>query len=92
MTGKKELYDINTFLTNEWLDKLDDSTILCGEYAYKNEVVRFMEIIDNDIISTDQQCKYQNEIFKHHTKHPSTIINFQQKIWQQHKERSQRNH
>lgn len=45
--NQKELYDINTFLTNEWLDKLDDSTILCGEYAYKNEVVRFMEIIDN---------------------------------------------
>lgn len=45
--NQKELYDINTFLTNEWLSKLDDSTLLCGEYAYKNEVVRFMEIIDN---------------------------------------------
>lgn len=45
--NQKELYDINTFLTNEWLSKLDDSTLLCGEYAYRNEVVRFMEIIDN---------------------------------------------
>lgn len=45
--NQKELYDINTFLTNEWLSKLDDSTLLCGEYAYRNEVVRFMEVIDN---------------------------------------------
>lgn len=45
--NQKELYDINTFLNDEWLSKLDDSTLLCGEYAYRNEVVRFMEIIDN---------------------------------------------
>lgn len=45
--AQKELYDINRFLTNEWLSKLDDSTLLCGEYTYRNEVVRFMEVIDN---------------------------------------------
>lgn len=44
---QRELYDIERFLTNEWLDKFDNDICLCGEYAYRNEVVRFLEIIDN---------------------------------------------
>ena len=45
--NQKELYDINLFVTNEWLDKFDSDICLCGEYSYRNEVVRFLEIIDN---------------------------------------------
>lgn len=45
--AQKNIYDIETFLTNEWLSKFDDDVILCGEYAYRNEVVRFMEIVDS---------------------------------------------
>ena len=45
--AQKNIYDIETFLTNEWLSKFDDDVILCGEYAYRNEVIRFMEIVDS---------------------------------------------
>lgn len=45
--AQKDIYDIEIFLNNEWLDKFDNDITLCGEHAYKNEVVRFMEIIDN---------------------------------------------
>ena len=45
--AQKDIYDIELFLNNEWLDKFDNEITLCGEYAYRNEVIRFMEIIDN---------------------------------------------
>lgn len=45
--AQKEIYDIDVFLNNEWLDKFDNEVTLCGEYAYRNEVVRFLEIVDN---------------------------------------------
>ena len=45
--AQKDIYDIELFLNNEWLDKFDNDVCLCGEYAYRNEVVRFMEIVDN---------------------------------------------
>ena len=45
--AQKDIYDINIFLTNEWLDKFDNDITLCGEHSYRNEVVRFMEVIDN---------------------------------------------
>ena len=41
-----EKYDINKFCTNEWLLQLDDQVILCGEPAYRLELVRFFEAID----------------------------------------------
>lgn len=44
---QRELYDIELFLNNEWLEKFDNDITLCGEYAYRNEVIRFLEIIDN---------------------------------------------
>lgn len=44
---QRDIYDIKLFLTNEWLDKFDNDVTLCGQYAYRNEVVRFMEIVDN---------------------------------------------
>lgn len=44
---QKEFYDIERFLTNEWLDNFDDQVTLCGEYSYRNELIRFMEVIDN---------------------------------------------
>ena len=45
--AQRNIYDIETFLNNEWLSKFDDDVTLCGEYAYRNEVVRFLEILDN---------------------------------------------
>ena len=45
--NQKEIYNMDMFLNNEWLEKFDNEITLCGEYAYKNEVIRFLEIIDN---------------------------------------------
>lgn len=45
--AQKDLYDIELFLNDEWLSKFDDDVTLCGEYAYRNEVIRFMEVVDN---------------------------------------------
>ena len=45
--AQRNIYDIEIFLNNEWLSKFDDDVTLCGEYAYRNEVVRFLEILDN---------------------------------------------
>ena len=45
--AQKDIYDIDIFLNNEWLDKFDNDVTLCGEYAYRNEVIRFLEIADN---------------------------------------------
>ena len=45
--AQKYIYDIEIFLTNEWLSKFDDDVTLCGQYAYKNEIIRFMEVVDN---------------------------------------------
>lgn len=45
--AQKDIYDIDVFLNNEWLSKFDNDVTLCGQYAYRNEVIRFMEIIDS---------------------------------------------
>ena len=45
--AQKDIYDIDIFLNNEWLDKFDNDVTLCGEYAYRNEVIRFLEIADS---------------------------------------------
>lgn len=45
--SQKDIYDIDVFLNNEWLNKFDNDVTLCGQYAYRNEVIRFMEIIDS---------------------------------------------
>lgn len=44
--NQRELYDINNFLTEEWLSKLDDDVKLSGEYSYRNEIVRFLEMVN----------------------------------------------
>lgn len=43
---QSENYDINNFCNNEWLEKLDNQTVLCGEPVYRLEVIRFFEAID----------------------------------------------
>lgn len=45
--GQAGIYDINTFATDEWLRELDDEIALCGMPAYRNEVNRFFEVVDN---------------------------------------------
>ena len=45
--AQKDIYDIEIFLNNEWLEKFDNEITLCGEYSYRNEVVRFMEVLNN---------------------------------------------
>lgn len=44
--NQKDIYDINNFLDEEWLEKLGGDVCLCGIEAYRNEVLRFNEIID----------------------------------------------
>lgn len=45
--SQPEKFDINRFVTNEWLRQLDDEVVLCGMKAYKTEIIRFLENIDN---------------------------------------------
>lgn len=45
--AQKNIYDIELFLNNEWLDKFDNDVSLCGEFSYRNEVVRFLEVVNN---------------------------------------------
>ena len=40
-------YNINEFLTDEWLRDLDDEVKVTGNYIYRNEVKGFLEIIGN---------------------------------------------
>lgn len=40
------VYDVNTFLTDEWLRGLDDEVKITGNYAYKNEVKGFLDVVD----------------------------------------------
>jgi len=44
---QKDNYDISRFLNAEWLRFLDEETTLCGIAAYRTEVNRFFEVIDN---------------------------------------------
>ena len=53
-----EAYDINKFVTNEWLTTLDADVTLCGMSHYKNEVLRLNEIIDG---LTNVLMKWRNE-------------------------------
>lgn len=40
------VYDINKFCTNEWLEKLDNQITLCAQKSYKIEVLRVFEIME----------------------------------------------
>jgi hypothetical protein len=42
-----ELYNINEFCTNEWLELFDNQTLFCGQESYRLEVVRFMAVIED---------------------------------------------
>lgn len=44
--SQSDLYSIDKFCTNEWLEKLDKQVSLCGNEIYKLEVTRFLEVID----------------------------------------------
>jgi hypothetical protein len=45
--SRPDKYDINRFVTDEWLRQLDDEVVLVGMKAYKTEIKRFFETIDN---------------------------------------------
>lgn len=45
--NQKEFYDINTFLNEAWLRELDENVNLCGTKAYRVEVKRFIEVIED---------------------------------------------
>ena len=40
-------YDVNKFVTHEWLTTLDNDVTLCGMSHYRMEVMRFNEVIDS---------------------------------------------
>lgn len=46
-SSKSISYDVNTFLTDEWLRNLDDEVKVTGSYAYRNEVKGFLEVVDD---------------------------------------------
>lgn len=46
MYSQPDKYNLERFCNDEWLRKLDDRVTLCGQLAYKNEVIRFFEVID----------------------------------------------
>lgn len=45
--AQSDIYDIKKFCTNEWLENFDNQTILCGQEAYRIEVKRFLEVVEN---------------------------------------------
>lgn len=38
-----EVHRLDNFVTQRWLDQLDDSVVICGVEAYRLEVLRFLE-------------------------------------------------
>lgn len=46
-SNKTGSYDVNNFLTDEWLRSLDDEVKITGGSIYRNEVKGFLEIIDS---------------------------------------------
>lgn len=44
---KKNMYDVNTFVTDEWLRSLDDEVKVTGGILHRNEVKGFLEIMDS---------------------------------------------
>lgn len=44
--SQSDIYNINKFCTNEWLEKFDKQTMFCGQDYYKIEVSRFLGVID----------------------------------------------
>lgn len=42
----KHVYDIDEFLTNEWISELDYNTTVLGVTAYYNEIYRLLSILD----------------------------------------------
>lgn len=44
---KKHIYDVNTFVTDEWLRELDDEVKITGGLIHRNEVKAFLEIMDS---------------------------------------------
>lgn len=55
--NQSDIYDIKKFCNNEWLEKFDNQTMFCGQEAFRIEVIRFMEIIEN---LCDVLCKWRN--------------------------------
>lgn len=43
--ANKDRYDINEFLTPEWLKELDEETLLCNIDTYNLEIKRFFELV-----------------------------------------------
>lgn len=43
---QNKLYSLSEFCNDEWLRELDNRVILCGQAAYRTEVIRFFEVID----------------------------------------------
>lgn len=43
---RPDIYDIDRFCNDEWLEELDNACTLCGTTAYRVEVLRFFEVID----------------------------------------------
>ena len=44
---RKDIYDPNTFITDEWLTSLDDEVKVTGGLVYRNEVRGFLEIMNS---------------------------------------------
>lgn len=44
--NQRDIYEIDKFLTEEWLSKLDNDIVLSGEHIYRNEIVRFLEMVN----------------------------------------------
>ena len=44
---KENNFDVEHFVTEDWLLKLDETVVLCGIPQYRNEVERFVETLEN---------------------------------------------
>lgn len=43
----KEDFNVEHFITEEWLNKLDNEVVACGMKAYAVEVERFLDMLEN---------------------------------------------
>jgi hypothetical protein len=44
---KENNFDVEEYVTEDWLLKLDETVVLCGIPQYRNEVERFVETLEN---------------------------------------------
>lgn len=42
-----ETYDPNVFVTNKWLEELDDEVKIAGGHIYRNEIKGFLDVVDS---------------------------------------------